>query len=101
MSIPKWMNKKETTRGFSQRRESSLAKKYGARMTPNSGARWHSKGDLKTETHLIEVKSTKGSQIIVHKSWLEKIREEAIKEGKEPVLVIDFGDIQLTGLIEK
>lgn len=92
---------KETTRGFSQRRENSLAKKYGARTTPNSGARWHSKGDLKTETHLIEIKSTKGSQIVVHKSWLEKIREEAIKEGKEPVLVIDFGDIQLTGLIEK
>ena len=101
MSIPKWMNKKETTRGFSQKREKNFAKKYGARLTPNSGARWHSKGDLKTEMHLIEIKSTHGNQMVVHKSWLEKIREEAIKEGKEPILVIDFGDIQLTGSIEK
>ena len=101
MSIPKWMNKKETTRGFSQKRENKFAKKYGARPTPNSGASWHSKGDLKTETHLIEIKSTKGGQMVVHKSWLEKIREEAIKEGKEPILVIDFGDIQITGMVEK
>ena len=101
MSVPKWMNKKETPRDFSQKREKKFAKKYGAKLTPNSGARWHSKGDLTTDTHLIEVKSTVKSQMVVHKAWLEKIRAEALKEGKEPILVIDFGDISLTGLIEK
>lgn len=101
MSIPKWMNKKETTRDFSDRREKKFGKKMGARQTPNSGARWHSKGDLTTETHLIEVKSTIKGQMVVHKAWLEKIRQEAIKAGKTPMLVLDFGDISLTGLIEK
>lgn len=101
MSVPKWMNKKETTRGFSQKREKKFAKKYGAKLTPNSGARWHSKGDLTTETHLIEVKSTAKNQMVIHKDWLEKIRAEALKDGKDPILVIDFGDITLCGLIEK
>lgn len=100
MSNPKWLNKKETTRKFSDRREKKFAKKFGARTTANSGARWHSKGDLTEKDHLFEVKSTKGDQIAIHKLWLEKIRQEAIKIGKEPILVVDFGTIHLVGKIE-
>lgn len=99
MSSPKWLNKKETTRKFSQRRENKLGKKYGAKPTPNSGARWHSKGDLSSSEHLFEVKSTNASQMTIHKEWLEKIRQEAIKTGKEPIMVIDFGTIHLVGKI--
>lgn len=100
MSAPKWLNKKETTRGFSDKREKALGKKYGAKQTCNSGAMWYSKGDLKSETHLFEVKSTHKSQMTVKKEWLFKIRTEAIKSGKNPAMIIDFGDIILTGTVE-
>ena len=94
------MANNESTREFSDRREKKLGKKYGARQTCNSGAKWFSKGDLKTETHLIEVKSTEKKQMTVKKEWLYKIRTEAIKSGKDPVMIIDFGDIVITGLVE-
>lgn len=100
MSKPKWLDKEETPRKFSQRRERKLGKKFGARTTANSGARWHSKGDLDDGAHLIEVKSTKSATMTVHLAWLEKIRDEAIKAGKTPAVVLDFGNIQLVGIVE-
>ena len=101
MSLPKWLNKKDTPRKFSQRREKYLAKKLGAKLTPNSGARWHSKGDLFTKEQLVEIKSTTQESMVVHLAWLDKIRQEAIKIGKEPIVVIDFGSIRLIGTVEK
>lgn len=101
MPKPKWLNdENETPRKFSQRRENKFAKKLDAKPTANSGARWHSKGDLSSKTHLFEVKSTNANQMTIHKLWLEKIRQEALKTGKEPILVIDFGSIHLIGKIE-
>ena len=99
MGKPQWMDKKEDPRTFSQKREKSIAKRMGAKLTPNSGARWHSKGDMATPEELIEVKSTSGSTLVLHRDWLEKIREEAIKMGKTAVFVIDFGNVQLIGQV--
>ena len=78
MSLPKWLDKKESPRKFSQRREKYLAKKLGGKLTPNSGARWHSKGDMYTKEQLVEIKSTTQESIVVHMAWLDKIRQEAI-----------------------
>lgn len=101
MPNPRWLDREETPRKFSQRRERRLAKRMGARTTPNSGARWHSKGDMSDAENLIEEKSTMGGSMVVHKPWLEKIRQEAIKAGKNPIIVLDFGDIQLVGSVER
>jgi hypothetical protein len=101
MSKPKWLDKKETPRKFSQRREKLIGKRMGALPTPNSGARWHSKGDLSNVTQLIEVKSTEQGSMVVHAEWLNKIRQEAIKIGKDPIIVLDFGNIKVIGSIEK
>lgn len=97
MSKPGWLDKDENPRKFSQRREKKIAKKMGAKLTANSGARWHSKGDMKTADSLIEVKSTAGTTMVVHKAWLEKIRDEAVKVCKDPMVVLDFGSVQLVG----
>lgn len=101
MPKPWWLDKEETPRKFSQRRERKLSKRMGARITPNSGARWHSKGDMSDGDNLIEVKSTKSDSMVVHKVWLEKIRQEAIKTNKNPIFIMDFVDIQLIGNVEK
>lgn len=94
------MDREESPRKFSQKRERRVARQLGAKLTPNSGARWHSKGDMSTAADLIEVKSTAKPSMVVHKQWLEKIREEAIKSSRNPVLVVDFGDIILIGRVE-
>ena len=100
MSKPGWLDKEEGSRKFSQRRERGLAKKFGAKLTPNSGARWHSKGDMTTAEELVEVKSTAKPSMVLHKQWFVKVREEAIKAGKSPVFIVDFGDIILVGRVE-
>ena len=101
MAKPRWLDKDESPREFSQRREKSIGKKLGGKLTANSGARWHSKGDMAVGDNLIEIKSTKSPSMVIHKSWLEKIRQEAIKANKNPVFIADFGDIQLIGNIER
>jgi hypothetical protein len=101
MSQPKWLDKKETPRKFSQRREKLIGKRLGAKLTPNSGAMWHTKADAYTKEELFEIKSTEATQMIVHKDWLEKVRNEALKQGKDPVLLLDFGSIIMVGQIRK
>ena len=97
MGKPGWLDKKDNPRKFSQRSEKKIARKMGGRLTPGSGSRWHSKGDIATPDELVEVKSTANESMTVHRQWLEKIREEAIKVCKNPVVVLDFGSIQLIG----
>jgi hypothetical protein len=99
MAKPKWLDKVEAPRKFSQRREKLIGKRMGARPTPNSGARWHAKGDLANDTQLIEVKSTEQGSMVVHSAWLEKIRQEGIKAGKEPLIVLDFWTMKIIGSI--
>lgn len=101
MSKPKWLDKEPNPRKFSQGREKKIAKRLGAKLTANSGAAWSAKGDMKTDDALIEVKSTRGFTMVIHRFWLDKIRQEAIKSNKEPVVILDFGDIQLIGRVEK
>lgn len=59
-----------------------------ARRQINSGAFWHSKGDIKLEHALMECKergttNSRGEkQITIQKAWLEKQEKEAFQEGK-------------------
>jgi folylpolyglutamate synthase/dihydropteroate synthase len=62
---------------------------------------WHTKADAYTKEELFEIKSTEATQMIVHKDWLEKVRNEALKQGKDPVLLLDFGSIIMVGQIRK
>lgn len=62
----------------------------------NSGAFWHSKGDIKLEHALLECKergttNSRGEkQITVPKSWLEKQEKEAFQEQR-PYWYVPFG----------
>lgn len=101
MSKPGWLDKDENPRKFSQRREKKIAKKMGGKLTANSGARWHSKGDIITKDSLVEVKSTTQASMTVPQLWLDKIWQEAVKVNKTPVVVLDFGTITLVGEVKK
>lgn len=60
-----------------------------ARRQPNSGAMWHSKGDIKLHHALMECKergttNSRGEkQITIPKEWLDKMEKEAFQEGRE------------------
>ena len=66
-----------------------VGKKTEARQTANSGALWHSKGDVVVEHALMEIKhrgtyNARGkSTISIPRDWLIKQKEEAVFEGKD------------------
>lgn len=79
--------------------EAKAAQSYGGKTTPGSGNQWHSKGDIKTDRFLIECKTTlKSSYSINIKTW-RKIWWEAISEGRDPFMEIQFENDNTTLII--
>ena len=99
--IPKWLNNNESYREQSDKRVKKIAKQTGGRVTPNSGATPFGKGDISYPEHLTEHKQTSKASYKLNKEDLFKIYSEALREGKEPVFMIDFGSIALIGHVKK
>lgn len=73
------------------KQERETAKEVGGRTTPASGAKWHSKADVKSDNYLIECKITEKQYYSLKLSTWEKINEEATKAGlRTPVIRIDL-----------
>lgn len=70
----------------SRKQEDRLAARIGGRRTPASGARWHTKGDVRGSQFLIELKWTGKKQITIKAEVLEKIHDEAILDGRLPAV---------------
>lgn len=66
--------------------EKRLAQKTGGSRNAASGAFWSRKGDVRSPQLLIEHKWTGKKQITIRAEYLEKITEEAILDGRIPVL---------------
>ena len=98
---PKWMNKDESYREKSDKRVKKIAKQTGGHVVSNSGATPWGKGDIKYAEHLVEHKMTSKESYKLNKSDLFKIYTEALREGKEPIFMIDFGSISLAGRVSK
>ena len=88
--LPKWLMK-DNKRKQSQKQEKRIAKKHGGRTQVGSGMFSGDKGDVKLKFHLLELKRTDKQSMILHNSDLEKIRGEAIKEGRIPAMQLDIG----------
>ena len=95
MQKPKYMNKEETVREKSVKRETRAVK------TINSGAFWIDKGDIKTDECLIEHKMTNKKSIAVQLDVVEKIYKEATLIGKTPVLWYEIGDYVFVGKVQR
>ena len=83
------------TRYYSSLQEKAVAKAIGGKQTSNSGATaFGGKGDVTTNNWIIECKTkTKNSDSIsIRKEWIDKLRDEAIFEGKSfQAVVFNFG----------
>ena len=91
--IPRKRRKTDTqpTRHYSTVQEKAVAKSLGGRRQPNSGATMFAKGDVKTDSILVEckTKTTASESFSIKKSWIEKNMTEALFIGK-PYSAIAF-----------
>jgi len=86
---------KKPTRYYSDRQEKRTAKKLGAKVQTSSGSSDFLKGDVVSDTCLIECKTciTEKKSFSIKKEWLEKVDEQCYAMGKRyPILAFDFGD---------
>ena len=79
---------------FGASAEKRIAKLTSTRRTPASGARWSAKGDLKSDSELIEVKATAKKSYVLKLATLRKIEQEAAQQDREPSLVVEFSTPQ-------
>lgn len=75
-----------------QRAEKKAGKRIGGRLQPGSGCSPNNKGDIKTDSFLIESKATIHNSLSVKLEWLRKISDEAIGLTREPALIVQFVD---------
>lgn len=98
MGLPSWFDSgqdrtKQNRRSRAQER--GVAKKVGGRVMPGSGSSWRARGDVKSSTHLIEVKYTDKASFPLKKATWQQIERDALKAGKEPALIIDIQGLRL------
>lgn len=83
-------NSKHSIGASGRASEKKVLKRLGAQAKPASGAMQGAKGDGETKSFLVEAKSTVNDSLNVKLDWLAKIKQEAIAQGKSPVLTVTF-----------
>lgn len=84
-----------------KKQEKRLAGKVQGSRPAASGAFWTRKGDVRSEDLLIEAKTTDKASYSIKKQIWEKIRREALLDGRMPVLAIQIQDRNLVVLDEE
>lgn len=89
------MAKRGSTKWLSERQENRVARIYGGRRSPSSGAAVTDAGDVRTKRELFECKhrgtfDKPAKSITLKLSDFEKIADEAWSEGKDPVMVLSL-----------
>lgn len=84
------MNSKRKGQKYERKRASK-----GLKLTPNSGAGKHKKGDGTQGNFLVDCKTTDKTQYIVKKREVDTLWNHATQEGKYPAFLINIGDKEL------
>ena len=77
--------------------EKKYAKRSGGQLVKGSGCGKHQKGDVKTLTSLVELKSSrrstsKGYYIILQKNFFYKIVRQAYDRKRDPIVAVGLGN---------
>ena len=89
------MKNKDSTRYYSDKQEKRTAKNLNATVQTSSGSSAFLKGDVVSDTCLIECKTSMSEKksFSIKKEWLDKIEEHCFEMRKRyPILAFDFGD---------
>lgn len=76
----------------SKLQEIKAASQYDGRLTPGSGNGWVKKADVRTDTELIELKTTTKATYPLSARELQKHWDHALIDGRIPVFEIQFTD---------
>lgn len=78
----------------SRRQEKRTSRELKGRLIPGSGATWHSKGDVKNETYLVECKVVRKltSSYRLRLEDLAKLKVQAVQARRLPVMEVSFGE---------
>jgi hypothetical protein len=88
-------------RNASREQERSVAKSIGGLTVPASGAFWARKGDARSDDLLVEAKTTQAASFSIKRVVWEKIRKEALLDGRIPVMAIQIQGRNLVVLDEE
>ena len=83
---------------LSRKQERDIASDLGGRPVPASGAFWHRKGDARSQEFLVEAKRTDSASLSIKRQIWDKIRREALLDGRIPVLALQIQDRKLAVL---
>ena len=78
-----------------------MAKTINGLPTAASGAFWSRKGDVRSADLLVEAKTTTKASYAIKKTVWEKIRREALLDGRMPVLAVQIQDRNLVVVDEE
>ncbi len=93
MGVPSWL-KDKSPQEKGRRYEKKVAKKLGDKPQPASGALPFYKEDIEFEDFLIQVKHTTKKSYTIKLEDLTKLRVNAAKIGKHPMLILSIGGFQ-------
>ncbi len=93
MAVPKWL-KEKSPQEQGRLYERKLAKKLGVKPQIASGALPFAKEDIEFGDFLIQVKHTTKKSYTLKLEDLTKLRNNATKIGKHPMLVLNIGGFQ-------
>ena len=95
--LPAWMSgkaQKRTQNRRSARHERQVAREVGGKVQAGSGTSWRARGDVKTDTYLIEHKYTDKRSFSVTRKIINQVRQDAQRQGKDWCIIIHFDGIE-------
>src|SRR5258707_46559 len=90
MALPKWYDHRRENNRRSREQERDRARSTGGRTRSGSGSSWRQTQDVLTADGLEQLKFTQAKSFSLTASELRTIQEDAVRAGREPLLIIDF-----------
>lgn len=100
--VPAWWREgqdREKQNRRSREQERNRAKATGGKVQAGSGSSWRAREDVKTPDYLEQLKFTDKKSFSLKLSEWKRIRDNAIKAGREPRMVVEFSGEQVTLII--
>lgn len=104
MTVPAWFSDgqdRPAQNKRSRKQERERAKETGGKVQSGSGSSWRARGDVRTDEALEQLKYTDAASYSLKVSEWEQIERDALSQGREPTLIIEFARHGLRLKIER
>jgi hypothetical protein len=104
VELPAWFNdpgNRKKINERSARQERKRAEQVGGKVSAGSGSSYRSPQDVRSEGELEQLKFTDKDSFTIKVDEWKKIRDDALRFGREPRMVIDFEQHGIRMIIEE